>query len=549
VADLEAKLAEARRVADDRQSALEAALSEIRHTDTAHREEREIWQRTRQALELELRETGARHDGERDAWNQARAQLEAEAHEVARVAREQQYLSEALSSLQSEKAALASTQAEARSEAEQHRRSLESMQATLADSQAQLADIHAALDRAAQSADEQLERQRARYEARERELTDEVHQLSARLAQTAGDAEAASAELLADRTRATADHERLIASEAFGYALTTMSGELVRCNDAFARIFGYATAADAQTRTERRPFPGLSGRRDIDARLAASGRLDRVASCIERADGRASRIIETATVLQDTTGAQPGEPLVEHIVVPGPAGPTPEEAHGERLQAVGALTTAMTSELESLAAAAHERSAEIVRLLETRNTVSDQAAQLRIINSQLASLVRQLAAFSRRQAREPEPIDLGDAVVRSETMLGRLVGDYVALTLDCGATMPVTAHPEDVDQLLTSLVTLGRDLLPAGGSMSVQVRYDDGGASAGSLGVAGPVLAVLLWGYGAQLPGPTTALDLIAQRCGGTLRVTGETGWHVRLEVLFPRCGMPSRPAWKWQES
>jgi signal transduction histidine kinase len=321
----------------------------------------------------------------------------------------------------------------------------------------------------------------------------------------------------------------------------------VRCNDAFASIFGYATAADAQKRTEGRPFPGLSGRKEIDARLAADGRLDRVASCIERADGRAGRIIESALVLPGQTDSRTGGSLVEHIVIAGPAGPTPEEAYGRRLQEVGALTTAMTSELESLSAAAHQRSTEIVRLLETRKTASDQADQLRLINGQIAALVHQLAAFSRRQARDLEPIDLADAVLRAEPMLGRLVGDYVGFTTDCGATTPVTAQPEDLDQLLTSLVTLGRDLLPAGGSIAVQVRHDDGTTSEGHLGVPGPVLAVLASGYGAQLPGPTIALDLIAQRCGGTLRVTGETGWQVRLEVLFPRCGMPARPTWNWQ--
>jgi PAS domain S-box-containing protein len=547
VASLESDLAEARRVADDRHSALEAALSELRHTDTAHRDERETWQRGRQALELELREAQARHHDERNGWNQARAGLEAELREATRLDRNQQSLNDTIASLQNEIAALVAAQADARFEAERLRQELESMRASLADNQAHLSDVNSVLDRATQSTDEEVARQRARHEARERELSDEVRQLSARLTKATEDAEVARAELLADRERASADHGRLIASDAFGYALTTMTGELVRCNDAFARMFGYATATDAQKRTEGRPFPGLSGRSDIDARLVAAGRLDRVTSCIERADGRAGRIIESAAVLQGTTDSRTGEPLVERIVVAGPAGPTPEEAHGRRLQEVGSLTTAMTSELESLAAAAHERSTEIVRLLEARKTASDQADQLRTINSQMATLVRQLAVFSRRQAREPEPIDLGDAVRRSEPVLGRLVGDYIAFTTDCGTTTPVTAQPEDLDQLLTSLVTLGRDLLPAGGSMSVQVRHDDGTASSASLGVPGPVLAVLVSGYGAQLPGPTAALGLIAQRCGGTLRVTGETGWQVRLEVLFPRCGMPSRPSWNGQ--
>jgi hypothetical protein len=53
-------------------------------------------------------------------------------------------------------------------------------------------------------------------------------------------------------------------------------------------------------------------------------------------------------------------------------------------------------------------------------------------------------------------------------------------------------------------------------------------------------------GYGVQTPGPSPALEQLALRCGGVLTVSGEAGWNVRLEVLFPRCQRPSSPTWGW---
>jgi hypothetical protein len=132
-------------------------------------------------------------------------------------------------------------------------------------------------------------------------------------------------------------------------------------------------------------------------------------------------------------------------------------------------------------------------------------------------------------------------------MLARNVGDYIAFTTELGSTTLVNAQPDDLDQLLTSLVTAGRDLLPAGGSIVVDVRQEEtAGAAPDGFGVPGPVLAIRASGYGVQKPSTTPSLELLAQRCGGVLHTAGENGWLARIEVVFPRCGMPTRPGWDW---
>jgi hypothetical protein len=537
---LEVELDELRSLAGEHQNlfdALEAARSEIRHTDAAHHAEREEWHRGRQALEHDLRELEARLRNERDAWDRERADLEAEAAEAARFVRESQVLNDTIAALRNDCSALAGSLAHERADHDRHQHELEVLRASVADSQSHLADMDAALDRAARAADERLAQQRARHEARERDLQDEIRELSARLIQARADAETMRATLEADYTRAADGHARLVASEAFGYAVTTIAGELVRCNDAFARVFGYAEATEAQSRTAGRPFPGLAGRQDFSTRLATERRLDRVVSCVERVDGRAVRIIESAVILE---GERQGDPsLVEHIVVAGPAGPTPEEIQGRRLKDVGTLTTAMMPELESLSSTLQTHSADLVKLADGRKAAAHEADRLRAASEQVAALVRQLATFSRRQVRGPEVIDIGDAVKSAQPVLSRLVGDYVDFSTDLGPSTTLTTQADDLDQLLTSMVTLGRDLLPAGGSITVQVRQQEAGA-AGSSGVPGPVLSVKASGYGVRFPEATTALELVAGRCGGTVHITGDTGRLVRIDVVFPRCGMPA---------
>jgi hypothetical protein len=108
----------------------------------------------------------------------------------------------------------------------------------------------------------------------------------------------------------------------------------------------------------------------------------------------------------------------------------------------------------------------------------------------------------------------------------------------------VLVDAEDLDQLLTSLVTFARDLLPAGGALAVDVQPPGASERGGSPGAT--LLSVTATGYGVQLPPDAPAVELVARRCGAVLDVSGEPGWMARLDVRFPRCGRAARSGWTW---
>jgi hypothetical protein len=321
----------------------------------------------------------------------------------------------------------------------------------------------------------------------------------------------------------------------------------VRCNDAFAQLLGFADAPDALTRTAGRLFPGLSGRDQFTARLLASGHVDRVESCLERADGQAVRIVESATLLAE--GEQPDdETLVEHVIIGAVASPDRDELRARGLEEIGALTSAMIPEIETLASTVHERGHDLRRQLRDGQGGPPDVDGMLTLTANISALVRQLATFSRRHLREADSIDLADAIARTEPVLVRLVGDFITFSMHLSPAPPVIVDADDLDQLLTSLVTFGRDLLPAGGSLTVEVappgRATKPGAAPASSGST--LLAVTASGYGVQLPADAPAVDLVARRCGATLTVSGEPGWMARIEVHFPRCGRPQRSGWTW---
>jgi len=89
-----------------------------------------------------------------------------------------------------------------------------------------------------------------------------------------------------------------------------------------------------------------------------------------------------------------------------------------------------------------------------------------------ASLVGQLLAFSRKQRQSPEILDLRDVLGEITHLLGRLVGERIALHFDHDPDLPpIRADKRQLEQVLMNLVVNARDAMPEGGEIRVETEY------------------------------------------------------------------------------
>jgi two-component system, cell cycle sensor histidine kinase and response regulator CckA len=87
-----------------------------------------------------------------------------------------------------------------------------------------------------------------------------------------------------------------------------------------------------------------------------------------------------------------------------------------------------------------------------------------------ARMVKQLLAFSRRQAVEPQVIHLSTHVGALDALLRQMVPDDVDLQLVLDrSTWPVFIDPSQVDQIVLNLVANARDAMPDGGLLEIMV--------------------------------------------------------------------------------
>jgi signal transduction histidine kinase len=88
-----------------------------------------------------------------------------------------------------------------------------------------------------------------------------------------------------------------------------------------------------------------------------------------------------------------------------------------------------------------------------------------------AALVRQLLAFSRRQALEPRPLSPGDVLGGLDGILRHLAGSNVHLVVDRPAVLgSVLADPSQLEQVFLNLIVNARDAMPRGGTLRVALH-------------------------------------------------------------------------------
>jgi two-component system, cell cycle sensor histidine kinase and response regulator CckA len=242
---------------------------------------------------------------------------------------------------------------------------------------------------------------------------------------------------------------------------------------------------------------------------------------------------------------------------------------GQRLEALGRLAGGIAHDFNNVVGVIMGYADLALRDLPGEHRARPRVVQVQAAAGRAANLTRQLLAFSRRQALQPQPMELNQVVNGLRDMLQRVIGEDIELRLVLLPQLwPVCADPGQLEQVLLNLVLNARDAMPGGGLLAIEtgnVTMDEVYVRSQGLGRPGDhvVLSVTDTGQGMDAetqrhvfepffttkgPGEGTGLGLavvygIVEQSGGHVSVYSELGHGTTFKVYLPRAVGEVEPA------
>ncbi len=240
-------------------------------------------------------------------------------------------------------------------------------------------------------------------------------------------------------------------------------------NPAAARVFGHrAEDALAHGVGLLEPTDGGGPLAALLDRIAADG-IGRDTLTVTRRDGRpvvtewygtaitgdGGRLLAIATLADDVT---------EQVELQD------RLRHSQKMDAVGRLAGGIAHDFNNILTAILGHADLVLVGLPAGDEVRRHVEMMRDSASRAADLTQQLLAFSRRQVREPRPLDPATVVTGVVPMLRRLIGENTELSTRLPSeTWPVLADRGQLEQVLVNLAVNARDAMPSGGRLELRV--------------------------------------------------------------------------------
>ena len=236
------------------------------------------------------------------------------------------------------------------------------------------------------------------------------------------------------------------AEEIFGIPAASIVGQpyasLIRdgaadLGDMFQRLLAGQVLRDVEA-----SYPGIDGSPDL--RISGAPLYD--------TDGRVRGAV---CIIEDTTERKAVQRQLDHA---------------QRMETVGQLTGGLAHDFNNLLAVVIGN----LDLLQThiRGMPAAHESLDLALKASLggAALIRQLLAFSRRQALSPRPFDLGAVVSATRDLFARTIGEQIEVRCRLMDDLwPALADSSQVESAIANLVINARDAMPEGGRLTLEV--------------------------------------------------------------------------------
>ena len=364
--------------------------------------------------------------------------------------------------------------------------------------------------------------------------------------------------LAEDALRASESKYRFFIERAvFGIYRSTEDGRILEANPALAKMLGYANVDEVMTRNMADIYQSATDRtRLLESHRGGPGGT--VEMRWKKKNGEPMLVRLTARTTVGPDGRESYETIAEDITEKRAL--EEQLRRAQKMEAVGRLARGIAHDFNNVLAAIVGSADLLTHRYSEDHPAHGEAIEIRKAAERGAAFTKQLLAFGRRQAVQPEPVEIHQAARAFESTLRRIIGAGVTMKVETAGDPPIVRmEPGQLEQVLMNLAVNARDAMPDGGTIDIMLDTVeiDGRHATKYPGVPPYRYARLAVkdsgvGIGADLqrqifepffttkdPDKGTGLGLsivytIAKEAGGTVTCASAPGKGTTFDVLLP---------------
>jgi PAS domain S-box-containing protein len=259
-----------------------------------------------------------------------------------------------------------------------------------------------------------------------------------------------------------------------GMWLIDHEGLIVTVNEPFCRLVG-----QSRSELEGRLFTSIYS--DIDEQAALAAYREHFAERATETQVERHRTLRNgnAVVFEETTSfveSNGQRPLLLGLLKDVTDQKRLEEQlrQSQKMEAIGQLAGGVAHDFNNILTVIHGHASLLLAAGGLAGPAVRSAQQIAQAADRAAALTRQLLAFGRRQVMQPRLLDVNEIVAHMTKMLGRILGEDIALQLNyLSQPALVNADAGMMEQILLNLAVNSRDAMPKGGLLTIKISLSD----------------------------------------------------------------------------
>ncbi len=354
-------------------------------------------------------------------------------------------------------------------------------------------------------------------------------------------------------------YQQFFEDDLTGDYISTPDDHIQICNPAFARIFGFSSVEEALQCNVRSLYPHPKDRDTFLDKLKTEKKIVRYELELRTIDGKPVHVIENVLGHFDEN-----EELAEiqgYIFdITARKKMEIELRQAQKMEAIGNLAGGIAHDFNNIIMAINGYAGLVLETLNENDPRREDISQILLTAKRGSNLTRQLLTFSRKQAFQPEVMDLNAVIHDLEKMLRRLIGEDVDLktVLDPNPCF-INADKGQMEQVIINLAVNARDAMPGVGQLVIEtnkldidlyvarnyINLEPGNyivlsVSDSGIGMDKTTLSHIFEPfYTTKEQGKGTGLGLstvfgIIKQCGGDIRVYSEPGQGSTFKIFLP---------------